>query len=89
MDLAIFFSLLNVAVLGGLIYLYARIVWRSRAPYPAGLLIFGSLLLLQNLVTSYSYLDMTPLFGEGLVPYLLVISVLEFGGLVALIRVTL
>lgn len=89
MDLAIGFSSLNVIVLAGLLYLYARIAWRSRALYPLGLLFFASLLLLQNLVTAYSYVAMTSFFGESLLPYLLAISVLEFGGLIALTRVTL
>lgn len=89
MDLAVAFSSLNVIVLAGLLYLYARITWRSKALYPIGLLFFASLLLLQNLVTAYSYVAMTPFFGESLLPYLLAVSVLEFGGLVALTRITL
>ena len=89
MDLAIAFSSLNVIVLAGLLFLYARITWRSKALYPVGLLFFALLLLLQNLVTAYSYVAMTPFFGESLLPYLLTISVLEFGGLLALTRVTL
>ena len=89
MVLALAFSSLNAVVLAGLLYLYARITWRSRALYPVGLLIFASLLLLQNLVTAYSYIAMTPFFEGSLLPYLLAISVLEFGGLLALTRVTL
>jgi hypothetical protein len=89
MEAAVVFSSLNVVILTGLLYLYARITWRSRALYPIGLLLFATLLLLQNLVTAYSYLAMTPFFGESLLPYLLGISVLEFGGLLALTKVTL
>ncbi len=89
MFLAVAFSSLNVIVLAGLLYLYSRITWRSRALYPLGLVFFASLLLLQNLLTAFSYVEMTPFFGEALLPYLLTISVLEFGGLVALTRVTL
>ena len=89
MDLAIVFSSLNVIVLVGLLYLYARITWRSKAVYPVGLLIFASLLLLQNLVTAFSFIEMTSFFGEALLPFLLAISVLEFGGLLALTKVTL
>jgi hypothetical protein len=89
MGLAVAFSSLNVVVLAGLLYLYGRIIRRSRALYPIGLLIFASLLLLQNLLTAYSYVAMTPFYGESLLPYLLAISVLEFGGLLALTRITL
>ena len=89
MDLAIVLSSLNVIVLVGLLYLYARITWRSKAVYPVGLLIFASLLLLQNLVTAFSFIEMTSFFGEELLPFLLAISVLEFGGLLALTKVTI
>jgi hypothetical protein len=89
MEVAVAFSSLNVIVLAGLLYVYARITRRSRALYPAGLLFFASFLLLQNLLTVYSYMAMTPFYGESLLPYLLAISVLEFGGLIALTRITL
>jgi hypothetical protein len=89
MDLALVFSSLNIAFLIGLLYLYARITMRSKSVYAVGLLVFALLLLLQNAVTAYSYAMMTPFFGEAVVPYLLAISVLEFGGLLALTRVTL
>jgi hypothetical protein len=89
MDLAVIFALLNGALLVGLLVLYGRIVWRSKAVYPVGLMIFASLLIVQNLLTAYSYLSLTPFFGEAVIPYLFVISVLEFGGILALARVTL
>ena len=89
MDLATIFSSLNAAVLIALAYLYSRIVLRTRAPYPAGLVIFASLLLMQNVLTAYSYLAMTSFFGSTVLPYLATISVLEFGGLLVLTRISL
>jgi len=89
MDIATVFSSLNVAILIGLLYIYAKITLRSRALYPAGLVLFATLLLLQNLVTAYSYFVMTPFFGDAVLPYLATISILEFGGLITLTRVSL
>ena len=89
MDIATVFSSLNVAILLGLLYMYAKITLRSRALYPVGLVLFATLLLLQNLVTAYSYFVMTPFFGDAVLPYLATISILEFGGLVTLTRVSL
>jgi hypothetical protein len=89
MDFAVVFASLNVAVLVGLLFLYSRIAWKSKAVYTVGLIVFASLLLIQNLVTDYSYVMMTPYFGESVVPFLFAISILEFGGLLALARVTL
>ncbi len=83
------FSSLNVVVLIGLSSIYVRIIRRSRAAYTVGLLTFAFLLLLQNLVTAYSYVEMTPFFGDSVLPYLATISVLEFGGLLTLTRVSL
>jgi hypothetical protein len=89
MELALVFSSLNVVALLALLYLYGRIALRSRAAYSVGLTLFALLLLLQNAVTAFSYIEMTPFFGDEVVPYLATISVLEFGGLVALTKVTL
>jgi hypothetical protein len=89
MDVATVFSVLNIAVLAGLLVVYGRIAFRSGASYTFGLVIFAALLLLQNSVTAYSYVEMTPFFGETVLPYLMTISVLEFGGLLALTKVTI
>ena len=89
MELAIVFASLNVVVLVGLVYLYARIALQGKALYPVGLIIFAALLLLQNALTAFSYFSMTPFYAEGITPYLLAISLLEFGGLLALVKVTL
>jgi len=88
MDAATIFSSLNVVVLLVLMYMYSRIVLRSRAAYPLGLMIFASLLIVQNLLTAYSYIAMTSFFGGAVLPYLATISVLEFGGLLTLTRIT-
>ena len=82
------FAFLNVVLLLGLIYLYARIVVKTRAGYPVGLLIFAVLLLMQNLMTVYGYTMMTDFFGDKVYPVLIGITVTEFGGLLALLKVT-
>ncbi len=89
MDLAVLFSGLNSLLLAGLIYIYARIVQRTHSVYTAGMLLFASFLLTQNLLTAYAYTSMTPFFGEAILPYLFGISLLEFAGLAALLRTTL
>src|SRR2546428_11285640 len=64
MELAVIFAILNAALLTALSVIYGRIVWRTRASHPIGLLIFALLLLLQNALTIYSYLAMAPFFPE-------------------------
>jgi hypothetical protein len=89
MDLAVVLAGLNAALLLGLIYIYGRIVRHRKATYVVGLLVFALFLLIHNLMTVYSYLLMTPFFGEAVLPYLFIVALFEFGGLLALFRVTL
>jgi hypothetical protein len=85
---ATLFASFNIILLVGLIYLYGRIVAKTRAGYSVGLLIFAILLLLHNIVTVYGYAFMGGFFGDQVYPFLVVITVCEFGGLVALLKVT-
>lgn len=88
MDLAIVFSAGNSILLIVLMSLYLRIFIKQRATYALGLMIFAVFLLLQNLMTAYSYASMAPYFEEGVLPFLFVMSLFEFGGLIALFRIT-
>jgi hypothetical protein len=78
----------NSVILLGLVYLYARIFFRSHASYSIGLTFFGAMLLLQNLLTALAYGTMSPLFGTDALPYLSVIGGTELAGLLALLRMT-
>ena len=89
MQLAVLFSALNTALLIGLLFIYGRIAWRSKAFYSYGLLIFAFLLLLQNALTVFSYITMTQFFLAESFPFLFGISLLEFGGLLVLLRITI
>ncbi|MGA2664517.1 MAG: hypothetical protein ABSF83_06220 [Nitrososphaerales archaeon] len=86
--IATLFATFNVILLLGLIYLYGRIVMRTRAGYSAGLLIFAVLLLFHNVVTVFGYTVMGGLFSDQLYPILVIITVCEFGALLALLKVT-
>jgi hypothetical protein len=89
MDVAILFSSLNAALLIALLSIYIRIAFRSRAIHSVGLAFFAILLLANSLLTVYSYVMMAPFFGVGALPYLSTISVLEFVGLVVLLKITI
>lgn len=89
MDVALAFSGLNVAVLAGLIFLYGRMVVRSRAVPSFALVVFALFLLVQNALTIYAYDDMAPLFGAETLPYLTAIAASQFVALVVLLWFTL
>jgi hypothetical protein len=80
-------SFVNVALLIGLIYLYARIAAKTHAGYTYGLMIFSGLLVAQNSGMAYvcGFLN----YDWALSPYFAAVAVLEFVGLLVLFRVTL
>jgi hypothetical protein len=78
----------NSVILLGLVYLYARISFRSHASYSIGLTFFAAMLLLQNLLTVFAYGTMSPLFGDEALPYLAVIGGAQLAGLLMLLRMT-
>lgn len=85
---AIGIASVNSVILLGLVYLYARIFFRSHASYAMGLTFFATMLLLQNLLTAVAYGTMSPLFGSEALPYLSVIGGTELAGLLMLLRMT-
>jgi hypothetical protein len=89
MEIAIAFSGLNVAILFVLLFIYTRIAIRSRASHSFGLVLFVLLLLANSALTVFAYSTMSPFFGSAALPYLSTISVLEFVGLVVLLKITL
>lgn len=82
-------SAVNSALLIFLLALYGKIVLRTRAVHAVGLMLFAVLLLGQNLLSVYAYVDMNMYFGSGVLPFLFVIAVLELASLVAMVGVTL
>ncbi|MGH9878684.1 MAG: hypothetical protein ACRD3Z_01115 [Nitrososphaerales archaeon] len=89
MDASAIVSAANVAILIGLLILYARTYSSSRAQFTLGLMFFASLLLIQNAIGIYSYVTMAPFFTEAILPYLLAINIAELAGLSVLLKVTL
>jgi hypothetical protein len=88
MDLAVIFAGLNTVVLVVLLSLYGRIALKSKATYSIGLVVFSLFLLAQNLMTLLAYVMMSPLFGQGALPFLSGVSALEFVGLLVLAKIT-
>ena len=82
-------SLVNIALLLGLIYVYARMATRTHAGYTYGLMIFSGLLVAQNSGMAYVCGFLDNYYNWQLSPYFAAIAVLEFAGLLVLFRVTL
>jgi len=82
-------SLVNIALLFGLIYLYARMVSRTHAGYTYGLMIFSGLLAVQNSGMAYVCGFLNDFYDWALSPYFAAVAVVELVGLLVLLRVTL
>ena len=83
------FSGLNVILLLGLLFIYARIASKMHASYTFGMMIFSVLLLAQNSVMVYVCGFMAGFYYGQLDPFFAALAVLEFVGLLALLQVTL
>jgi hypothetical protein len=83
------FSALNVVVLLVLLTFYGRMASKTHAGYTFGLMIFSGLLLAQNSVMVYLCAFMTDFYSWRLYPLFDALAVLEFVGLLALLKVTL
>jgi len=83
------FSGFNVILLVGLLYLYGRIASKAHAGYTYGLMIFSGLLLAQNSLMVYICGFLADYYNWQLDPFLASLAVLEFVGLLALLKITL
>ncbi|VFJ13514.1 conserved membrane protein of unknown function [Candidatus Nitrosocosmicus franklandus] len=82
-------NMVNLGLLGALIYTFARMYQTSKANFTLGLIFFCSLLMINSLISVYSYITMSMLFSDLLVPYLLAISIAEMAGLAIFLKITL
>jgi hypothetical protein len=82
-------SAFNIVLLVGLLYVYVRIAAKTHAGFTYGLMIFSGLLLAQNSGMVYVCGFLTDYYNWQLSPYFAVVSVLEFAGLLVLLKVTL
>jgi hypothetical protein len=89
MLLTVSLASVNSVLLVVLLFVYGKIVLKTKAMYAVGLMIFAFLLLAQNLLSVFAFVTMQPFFGSEALPYLSGIAALELGGLVALLRITL
>ncbi|MHB8701851.1 MAG: hypothetical protein ACYC7D_12670 [Nitrososphaerales archaeon] len=89
MLLTVSLASINSILLLVLLFLYGKIVLKTRASYAVGLMIFAVLLLAHNLLSIFAYVDMEPFFGAAALPYLSGIAALELGGIIMLLKVTL
>jgi hypothetical protein len=82
-------NVVNLGLLGALIFTFAKIYRTSRTNFTLGLIFFCSLLMINSIISVYSYITMSMLFSDLLVPYLLAISIAEMAGFAVFLKITL
>jgi hypothetical protein len=82
-------SIVNIILLVGLLYVYARIASKSHAGYTYGLMIFSGLLVAQNSGMAYVCGILNEYYNWTLSPYFAAVAILEFAGILVLLKVTL
>jgi hypothetical protein len=82
-------NMVNLGLLGALVFTFVKIYRNSRANFTLGLIFFCSLLMINSIISVYSYITMSMLFSDVLVPYLLTISIAEMAGFIIFLKITL
>ncbi len=82
-------NLVNLGLLSALVFTFAKIYRTSRANFTLGLIFFCGLLMINSIISVYSYITMSMLFSDQLVPYLLAISIAEMAGFIVFLKITL
>ena len=82
-------NVINLGLLSALVITYIKIYNSSKARFTLGLVFFSGLLMVNSIISVYSYFTMAQLFSAALLPYLLAISLAEMAGFSILLKVTL
>jgi hypothetical protein len=88
MDITTLIAAGNILLLAGLIYIYGESYLKSKAVFAAGLLFFASLFLIQNTVAVYSYFTMSNYYAPDIIPYVLIMNLTQFTGLLILLKIS-
>lgn len=86
---AAIFSLLNVLMLLGLIWIYGNSYRKIRAEFTFGLLFFSALFLVQNLLALYSYVTMFLYYASDVAGLVLAVTAVQTAGLAVLLWMSL
>lgn len=82
-------NMINLGLLSALVFTFVKIYRNSRANFTLGLILFCGLLMINSIISVYSYITMSMLFSDQLVPYLLAISIAEMAGFIIFLKITL
>lgn len=82
-------SIVNMIVLGILMYVFGRMYAKTHAQMPLGMIVFSVMLFLHNVIGAYAYFSMDDLFSHEIFPYLLGVHIAELAGILIFLKITL
>lgn len=82
-------SIINMIILGILVFVFSRMYARTKAQLPLGMIVFAIMLFLHNVIGAYAYFAMSMLFSSEIFPYLLGVHIAELAGILIFLKITL
>ena len=82
-------SILNMVVLGVLIYIFGRMYAKTKAQLPLGMIVVAGMLFLHNVIGAFAYFSMDQIFSYEIFPYMLGVGIAELAGLLIFLKITL
>lgn len=68
---------INIILIMGLLYVYVKNMIKIKSGFTFGLVLFGGLFLLHNIVVFYFSITMMSLYADGVSPYMFVFTILQ------------
>ncbi len=82
-------SIINMIVLGILIYIFGKMYVKTRAQLPLGMIVVAGMLFLHNVIGAFAYFSMDQIFSYEIFPYMLGVGIAELAGLLIFLKITL
>lgn len=82
-------SIVNMIVLGILMFIFGRMYVKTKAQLPLGMIVFSVMLFLHNTIGAYAYFSMSDLFSHEIFPYLLGVHIAELAGILIFLKITM
>jgi len=82
-------SIINMIVLGILIYIFGKMYVKIRAQLPLGMIVVAVMLFLHNVIGAFAYFSMDQIFSHDIFPYMLGVGIAELVGLLIFLKITL
>ena len=82
-------SIVNMMVLGVLIYIFGKMYAKTKAQLPLGMIVVAGMLFLHNVIGAFAYFSMDQIFSYEIFPYMLGVGIAELAGLLIFLKITL